>query len=460
MRQTLLQAIQKADTDYMDAMYEDTRQLQISFNKMDINNVSNTVIKGGRIASLKNGGYAAASFTRPEDLASAVERSATTATTLSKYDTTNRLLDAPVVDDSVTPAMKIDPRDVSFEDKADLVREYMKIILAVPNIFTCTGTYHETFTRKCYVNSEGTKIDQDILLSFISFRIMSKDGTRTESAGLALGYDADYGRLLNRHGKIEEKAKIVANMLNATAVKPGMYNIVADQDLSGVFTHEAFGHLSEADDTVNNRSLQEMLVMGRQMGGSHLNIIDDGSFPGASGTYMYDDQGVRATKTYLVRDGILSGRLHSRLSAAHLNGELTGNYRAVDYRYMPQVRQSNIFIDQGETSFSDLLTETDNGLYLCGGRGGQTMGDLFTFGAQYGYEIRNGKLGKMVKDINISGNVFDTLGNITHIGNDFQMSEGGGCGKARAGLFDMQMMEKSGTGGPSVLIKDVVIGGE
>ena len=127
---------------------------------------------------------------------------------------------------------------------------------------------------------------------------------------------------------------------------------------------------------------------------------------------------------------MLVGRLHSRLSAAQLNGETTGNYRATDYRYMPQVRMSNIFIEQGETPFEDLLIEADDGLYLCGGKGGQTMGDLFTFGAQYGYEIKNGKLGRMVKDINISGNVFETLGNISRIGNDFEMNEGGGCGKA------------------------------
>ena len=110
--------------------------------------------------------------------------------------------------------------------------------------------------------------------------------------------------------------------------------------------------------------------------------------------------------------------------------------------------------------FEELLESTNDGLYLCGGKGGQTMGDLFTFGAQYGYEIKNGKQGKMVKDINISGNVFETLANIKKIGNDFGMGEGGGCGKSRAGLFDMQMLDKSGTGGPSVLINNVVIGGE
>ncbi|HPQ41753.1 MAG TPA: TldD/PmbA family protein [bacterium] len=460
MRQMLIDGIRRGDADYMDAMYEDTRELTISFNKMDINNVANTVLKGGRITALKNGGYAGASFTRPEDMPGAVETAARIAGNLSKFDNTNRLLDAPVVDDTVMPEMKTDPRTVSFDAKVALAREYMKLILDMPGVFTSYGTYYESFTRKCYVNSEGTRVDQDIVLCFLAFRIMSKNGNHTESAGLVMGYDSDYDRLLNRHGHVEKKAKIVADMLHAESVKPGLYTIVADQDLSGVFTHEAFGHLSEADDTINNPSLQEMLVLGRTMGKPCLNIVDDGSFPGASGTYLYDEQGVRATKTYLVKDGILSGRLHSRLSAAQLNGQLTGNYRATDYRFMPQVRMSNIFIEQGETPFEELLDSAGNGLYLCGGKGGQTMGDLFTFGAQYGYEIKNGKLGKMVKDINISGNVFETLGNITRIGNDFQMNEGGGCGKTRAGLFDMQMLEKSGTGGPSILIKNVVIGGE
>lgn len=460
MKQILKQAIIGADADYMDAKYEDTRQLTIAFNKMDINNVSNTVIKGGRITALKNGGYAAASFTRPEDLPAAVEAAARSAKHLSAYDSTNRLFPAPVVQDVVIPLMKIDPRGISFDDKVALAREYMDLILKTPGIFTSFGTYYENFTHETYINSEGTAIDQDIVQCFLSFRIMARKGDQTESAGIAMGFDADYGRLLNRHADVEEKARLVVGLLDAVAVKPGVYNIVADQDLSGVFTHEAFGHLSEADDTINNRSLQDMLVLGRRMGGSHLNIVDDGSYPGASGTYCYDEQGVRAAKTYLVKDGLLAGRLHSRLSAAQLGGELTGNCRATDYRYMPQVRMSNIFIEQGTTPFDELLAEADNGLYLCGGKGGQTMGDLFTFGAQYGYEIRNGKLGRMVKDINISGNVFETLGNIARIGNDFQMNEGGGCGKSRAGLFDMQMLEKSGTGGPSVLIRNVVIGGE
>ena len=73
MKHVLKNGIKGTDADYIDAKYEDTRQLTIAFNKLDINGVSNTVIKGGRITALKNGGYAAAAFTRPENMADAVK---------------------------------------------------------------------------------------------------------------------------------------------------------------------------------------------------------------------------------------------------------------------------------------------------------------------------------------------------------------------------------------------------
>ncbi len=459
MKEFLAEKIKNAGSDYIDAMFEESRTMSISFNKLDIHNVTTSVLNGGRITALAGGGYAGASFTRPDDIESAVEKAVKGARALSAFDDTNTLMPAPVVNDTVVPAMQVDPRKVSFDEKTALAREYLKVGLDTPNIFTVHGRYNETITRKTYVNSEGTRIVQDQIICYFSSRMMAQRNGMTESIGATIGFDADYGKLQNRHDYFQQRAKIAVDMLDAEPIPPGVHTIVADQDLSGVFTHEAFGHLSEADDTINNKSLQDMLVLGSRMGGSHLNIVDQGDLEGASGSYIYDDQGVRATKTYLVKNGELHGRLHSRLSAAQLDGVLTGNYRAADYRFMPQVRMSNIFIDNGTTPFEELLRMAGDGFYLCGAKGGQTMGDLFTFGAQFGYRITNGKLGKMVKDINISGNVFETLGNIHKIGNDFEISEGGGCGKTRAGLFDMQMLDKSGTAGPSVLIKNVIIGG-
>jgi TldD protein len=118
---------------------------------------------------------------------------------------------------------------------------------------------------------------------------------------------------------------------------------------------------------------------------------------------------------------------------------------------------SNIFIEKGQTSFDDMISSIDNGYYLCGAKGGQTSGDQFTFGAQYGYQIRNGKLGNLVRDINMSGELFDTLANISMIGDDLEFAERGGCGKG--GVGPMQLNSKSGKGSPHIKIDKVTLGG-
>jgi TldD protein len=326
-------------------------------------------------------------------------------------------------------------------------------------VVTTTFAYSERFADETLLNTDGTEITQEMLLCRIGGRIVAKDGERVEMASFSIGSDQDFKRLQDRHEVVEAKARAAADLLKSERIKPGQHTVICDPDLSGIFTHEAFGHLSEADDMVNNTALREGMPLGKTLGRPILNIVDQGNYPGAPGTYAFDMEGVPTQKTYLIKEGKLVGRLSSRNSAFRLGGAATGNFRAASYRHLPIVRQSNIFIEGGDTSFQEMLDSVDKGYYLVGGKGGQTMGDVFTFGAWYGWEIENGQLGKMVGEINISGNVFSTLGNIVMIGNDFEMNEWGGCGKTRAALYNMQMLQKSGTGGPHVKIENVVIGG-
>ncbi|MCK5584626.1 TldD/PmbA family protein, partial [Candidatus Bipolaricaulota bacterium] len=109
------------------------------------------------------------------------------------------------------------------------------------------------------------------------------------------------------------------------------------------------------------------------------------------------------------------------------------------------------------STFDDMIGSIDKGYYLVGAKGGQTSGDQFTFGAQWGYRIENGKLVSMVRDINMSGELFSTLQATSMIGNDVRFGERGGCGKGGAG--PMQMNRKSGKGSPHIKIDAVTIGG-
>src|SRR4030042_2747609 len=111
-----------------------------------------------------------------------------------------------------------------------------------------------------------------------------------------------------------------------------------------------------------------------------------------------------------------------------------------------------IFIQPRGQSEDELLYELKDGLYILDAIGGQTSGENFTFGAQYGYIVRNGKISDMIRDINITGNLYNTLQNVVIVGNDLKLSRIGGGGKRTVKI-------RSCHGAPPGLVQDVVIGG-
>jgi TldD protein len=200
--------------------------------------------------------------------------------------------------------------------------------------------------------------------------------------------------------------------------------------------------------------MKELMVLGRKFGPEYLNIIDDGSIPGLQGTIRYDDEGVKARKNYLVKEGVLVGRLHSRETAAIMGEEPTGNARALSYEHEPIVRMTNTYIDKGNTSFQDMIKDIKLGIYAFDSIGGQTMMEMFTFSAEYAYMIRDGKVSEFVRDVALTGNLFETLMNIEMIGDKIEWAKsGGGCGKGEQSPLPV------GTGSPHIRIKDVIVGG-
>jgi TldD protein len=222
-----------------------------------------------------------------------------------------------------------------------------------------------------------------------------------------------------------------------------------------VFTHEAFGHYSEADLIENLPSMREKMKIGSKLGNDVLNIADDATLPDQLGFYRYDDEGVQVRPTQLMKNGVLTGRLHSRRSAAEFGEPVSGHCIAQDYRFAPIIRMGTIFIEAGTHSLEELLAMLGDGLYILDAKGGATAGENFTFGAQYGYVVKGGKRAEMIRDINISGNLYETMKNITAVGNDVALSKIGGCGKGPI----MQMNMRSCSGGPHILVNGLVIGG-
>jgi TldD protein len=231
--------------------------------------------------------------------------------------------------------------------------------------------------------------------------------------------------------------------------------VVLDPKLAGVFIHEAFGHLSEGDNVYEDKKLREIMTLGREFGRPILNVYDSGLDKGVRGHLVYDDEGVRTEKTYLIREGKLSGRLHSRETAGKMGERATGNARSLDYRFPPIPRMRNTIIEAGGSSFDDMISGIKLGVYCISALGGQTNGEMFTFSSANAYMIRDGKIAEMVRDATLTGNVFETLKNIDALGDDLAIDDGpGGCGKA--GQFPLPVSD----GSPHVRINNVIIGGE
>jgi TldD protein len=187
-----------------------------------------------------------------------------------------------------------------------------------------------------------------------------------------------------------------------------------------------------------------------------LNIIDDGSIPGGLGTHPYDFEGVPTRKNYLIKDGILVGRLHSRETAVKMGEQPTGNARAVHFHHPPIVRMTNTYIDQGNDTFEEMIKDIKLGVMAVNAIGGQTAMEMFTFSAAYGYMIRDGAVAELVRDVVLTGNVFETLLNIDRIGNQvvWYPNGPGGCGKGN------QHPLRVGIGGPYIRIQNCVVGGQ
>ena len=212
-------------------------------------------------------------------------------------------------------------------------------------------------------------------------------------------------------------------------VEPGEYTCVLSPTVAGVFAHESFGHKSESDFMLGSETMRREWELGKQVGWEGLSILDSG-VPNGSGYCPYDDEGTRARDTYLVKNGVLTGRLHSAATAAALDEAVTGNARAISFEFEPIVRMTSTWIAGGTDTFESLLRGAEGGLYIPDFFHGSGM-STFTIAPARAYRIRGGKPAEPVLVSVISGNVMQTLHQIDGATAETELRSlfTGGCGK-------------------------------
>jgi TldD protein len=442
----------KSSCDYIDIRLEERDGFSVSLRDGKLDNAGKSLSVGGCVRVCHNGGWGFSSFNKISD----IERYAAQAVAQAKAvgNGKTRLAEvAPVIADFSTEILD-DPRNHSIDEKIQILRSYDDVMKGVEGISNRTAMYGEAFLKKSFFSSEGSAIVQNLMdISFAASPTAIKDGL-TQSGGIGGGSSNDFSVILGKHVELESEAKIAVELLSAPKVKAGVYTVIVDPKLAGVFVHEAFGHTSEADAAAENPQLAEVMKMGAVFGSSILNIYDSGLDCGCRGFLRYDDEGVPAERTQLIKDGQLVGRLHSRETAAMLGEKPTGNARALNYRFSPIPRMRNTCIEGGKTTFEEMLSGVNEGIYVVKAHGG-CGGEDFSFSARYGVMIRNGKLCEKVRNVKLAGNLWSTMKDIDAVGDDFVIDDGpGGCGKGPQ--FPLPVSHSA----PHIRIQNISVGGD
>ena len=451
------EALGKAEGYYIEVRWEEVFRSRVVFQRDQLMALEATEERGGIVRALVDGAWGIAIFTDLEDLPKKIAE----ATHLAKKAASHvrdkvYLAETEPVVDRFSGEMERDIRGVSLEEKRKLAEKYNKIILGFhPAIVASSVRYTDSLRHVIYANSEGTYIEQEIPDVTLMLAAVARKNGDVQQGFESMGFAGGFEKVLGHEERAQAAAKRAVDLLFAKPVKGGTYTVILDQELAGVFIHEAFGHICEADFLLRNEPMRKVMEIGKRFGVETLNVVDEGFIPGARGNCPYDDEGVRRSRAYLIREGVLTGLMHSRATAKKLGAKPTGNARAVSWQHEPIVRMRNTFIEPGPYTFEEMLDGIEYGIYACGAFGGQTEFEQFTFSAAYGYEIVNGKIGEMVRDVVLTGNVFQTLKNIEMIGKDFEFKgSAGGCGKG--GQWPLPVTH----GAPHVRIRNVIVGGK
>jgi TldD protein len=451
MRDLIADALKGHDADYIEFHFEEGEATNIAYRGKRLEEVSRGRSSGGNVRALVRGSWGFVSFGTLEGLRGKVDLAVEEARLAGREPFKLPAVEPAV--DTIAPQLSKDATAVPLAAKKDLLDSYDDIMLSSPRIQSTAINYRDSKRRAIFASSEGAYIEQARTDLALRLAAIAREGSEVQQAGLSMGSDGEFGAVENLHEQARGLATRATAFLSAPQVKGSEYTVVLDPVLAGVFAHEAFGHLSESDFVYQNDRMRQVMVLGKKFGQKHLNIVDDPTLPRLRGSYKYDDEGTRTGKTYLIREGVLEGRLHSRETAARMGEKATGNARAINYMFAPIVRMSNTFIEPGRTSFEEILGDIEEGVYVKDWYGGTTSLEMFTFSGGEARMIRNGKLAELLRPVVLTGNVFTTLQNIDAIGNDLEMNQGGGCGKS--GQYPLPVSN----GSPHIRIRHCVVGG-
>jgi TldD protein len=364
--------------------------------------------------------------------------------------------------------VKKDPFKISVDEKIKYLLQCDKRLRAVKgvSISECWITsWHE---RKCYADTEGSDIEQNftgiqcgVRASAISDDLQARTYPSFRGQGMHRGYELiEELDLLGNCERVGEEAV----MLSKARVCPcENTDLILTPAVLGIFIHETVGHPTELDRVLGTEAnfagtshlVPEKLHTFR-FGSDLVTLVADATVPHGLGSFWYDDEGVPAQRTELVKDGIFVGYLTSRETAKVLDQRSSGTMRAQRWCHIPLIRMTNINLEPQQGTFDDVMSTTDG--YMLDGFKSCSIDDRrlnFNLAADIAWRVKNGKKLHVIKNPVVSGISYEFWRKVDFVGGKGSWKLYGllNCGKGRPG----QIM-KVGHGSPPIRIRNVKLG--
>jgi TldD protein len=364
---------------------------------------------------------------------------------------------------------KINPLNVPLEEKINFIKDFIDIFAEKHpvdffHIFVLMTDQRDTY----FLNSEGSKISGHVpRVAFIPLIIGIKPGGKNEQSMSTYATTGGWDKLLSwdLKEKVMDKVKVLGDVILKSKKPPeGEIDIILGPDVAGIISHENCGHPNEADRIIGREGAQagesylKEHELGYKVGNECVNVFEDPTIPDSYGFYLYDDEGVKARKRELIRNGIFNEMLHNRETAAFFNTQSNAAARAIAYDREPLVRMANTYFAPGDYSLEEMVEDIKTGIFM----------ESFTewniddkrlqakYVGQVAYLIQNGEISntivlKPALEISSPG----LFASIDAQGNTETMEwQGAFCGKSEPGQGCPVW-----TGGPLIRLRNVRLGG-
>ncbi len=414
---TALETASKLGASYSDIRIENLKQEYIAVRNKKVESLNYSESKGFGIKVIYKGsyGFSSSSIMTVEEVKKVVQNAILIAEASSQSKKNDLILsELQAVEINYISEYKKDPFKIPASDKLELLIKSCEIMFKYEKVKIATAEMSFFKHNKLFVSSEGSFIEQEYIKSGAGIQAyaIEDDEMQTRSYPANCGGDFrnsgyEFIEELNFLGNADRIAEEAVKLLESEQCPTKETTIVLDNNQMAIQIHESIGHPIEFDRVLGMEAsfagtsfLTPEKLNKLKYGSDIVNVFADATIPYGLGSFAYDDEGVPAQRVPIIDKGLFVGYLTSRDTAPSLDTKSMGSVRAENWNFLPIIRMTNINLEAGDKSFNDLIGEVEDGIYMCTNKS-WSIDDKrwnFQFSTEIAWEIKEGKLGKMLKN--------------------------------------------------------------